>query len=211
MMNLSPWALGTTMQHFKLLPTAFALLALATCTSAWADKSWYFLGALGPSSYGGGTQTDADADLARQGKTGISSSSASSSTGYKAMLGYQLSPRFAVEGGYVDMGSLGYNASFTGGSIAIDSRATGLNFSGLGLMPVNYQLSVFGKLGYTLGSVTARGSSGGTTVGLTQDKSSLGLGFGGIYNITHTIGLRAEWEKLYSDVNLLSFGLQARF
>jgi hypothetical protein len=109
------------------------------------------------------------------------------------------------------MGALGYNATFTGGSIGIDSRATGFNFSALALAPVNYQLSMFGKLGYTLGSVTAKGSSGGTTVSLTQDKSSLGFGFGGIYNITNTVGLRAEWERLYSDVNLLSFGLQAKF
>lgn len=197
--------------HFKFLHTAVVLACLATSTGALADKGWYFLGALGPSSYGGNVQTDTDSDLARQGKTGIQSSSAGSSTGYKAMVGYQLAPSLALEGGYVDMGSLGYNASFTGGNIAIDSRATGFNFSALGMAPVNYQLSMFGKVGYTIGSVSAKGSSGGTTVSLTQDKSSLGLGFGGIYYVTPKVGLRAEWERLYSDINLLSFGIQAKF
>jgi len=197
--------------HFKLLHTAAALAALAATPLTWADPSWYFLGAIGPSTYGSSVQTDTDADLSRQGKTGISSTSSSSSTGYKAVLGYQLNPSVAFEGGYVDMGSLGYNATFTGGSIAIDSKITGYNFFALGIAPVSYQLSMFGKVGYTLGSVTARGSSGGTSVSLTQDRASLGVGFGGIYSITNTIGVRAEWEKLYNDVNLLSFGLQAKF
>jgi OmpA-OmpF porin, OOP family len=197
--------------HLTLLQAAAALATLAATSLAWGQNQWYFLGSVGPSTYGSSVQSDTDADLSRQGKINISSSSASSSTGFKAMLGYQLTPTIALEGGYLDMGALGYNATFTGGSIGIDSRATGFNFSALGLAPVNYQLSMFGKLGYTLGSVTAKGSSGGTTVSLTQDKSSLGFGFGGIYNITNTVGIRAEWERLYSDVNLLSFGLQAKF
>lgn len=198
--------------HHKLLHIAAALTTLACTSGAWAQqKQWYFLGSVGPSTYGASVQSDTDADLARQGKANINSNSASSSTGFKAMLGYQLAPSFALEGGYVDMGALGYNATFTGGSISIDSHVTGFNFSALGLVPVNYQLSMFGKLGYTLGSVSAKGSSGGTTVSLTQDKSSMGFGFGGVYYITNTVGLRAEWERLYSDVNLLSFGLQAKF
>ena len=86
-----------------------------------------------------------------------------------------------------------------------------LNLSALAIAPVNYQLSVFGKLGYTLGTLSASGNSGGTTVRLNQDKTSLGLGFGGIYSITSTIGVRAEWEQLYEDVKLLSLGLQFKF
>lgn len=197
--------------RFTLFQAVFTTLALAASTGAWADKTWYLLGSVGPSTYGSSVQSDTDADLTRQGKTGISSTSSSSSTGYKAMLGYQLKPNLALEGGYVDMGSLGYNATFTGGSISIDSRVTGFNFSAIGLAPINYQLTAFGKLGYTLGTVTAKGSSGGTTVSLSQDKSSIGIGFGGIYSLTPNVGLRAEWERLYSDVNLLSFGIQVKF
>lgn len=166
---------------------------------------------MGPSTYGSSVQSDTDADLTRQGKTGISSTSSSNSTGFKVMLGRQLNPNFAVEGGYVDMGSLGYNATFAGGNISIDSRVTGFNVSAVGLAPINYQLTAFGKLGYTLGTVTAKGSSGGTTVSLSQDKSSIGMGFGGLYSLTPTVGLRAEWERLYSDVTLLSFGVQVKF
>lgn len=197
--------------HFKLLHTVLILAALGASTGAWADKSWYLLGSMGPSTYGSSVQSDTDADLTRQGKTGVSSTSSSNSTGFKVMLGRQFNPNFAVEGGYVDMGSLGYSATFAGGNISIDSRITGFNVSAVGLAPINYQLTAFGKLGYTLGTVTAKGSSGGTTVSLSQDKSSIGMGFGGIYSLTPNVGLRAEWERLYSDVTLLSFGVQVKF
>lgn len=197
--------------HFRLLQTIVTVVALCASAGALAQKSWYLLGSMGPSTYGSSVQSDTDADLTRQGKSGISSTSNSNSTGYKAMLGYQMNPNFAMEGGYMDMGSLGYNATFTGGNIGIDSRITGFNFSTVGLAPINYQLSAFGKLGYTLGTVTAKGSSGGTTVSLSQDKSSIGMGIGGLYSLTPNVGLRAEWERLYSDINLLSFGIQVKF
>lgn len=202
-----------TMQFtsFKTATTVAALAALATMAGPSIAGDMYFLGALGSASYGSAIQTDNDAELVRLGKTGVQSTAGTSSTGYKAMLGYQLYPHLAIEGGYVDMGKVDYNATFAGGAIGVDSKSTGMNFSVLGLAPVNDQFSVFGKIGYTMGSVKSTGSSAGTTVSLTQDRNSMGLGFGGIYQITPSLGLRAEVEKLYSDVNLLSIGLQTRF
>ena len=108
------------------LPLTVALAALLSHSLSCAqDKTWYLVGAVGASSYGGNTAADTDADLVRQGKTNINSTSKGNSTGYKAVLGYQLHPNFSIEGAYVDMGSLGYNASFSGGSMDIDARTTG--------------------------------------------------------------------------------------
>lgn len=196
---------------FKTATAVAALAALATVASPAIAGDMYFLGSLGTASYGSATQTDTDTELVRLGKAGVQSTAGTTSTGYKAILGYQLYPHVAIEGGYVDMGKVTYNATYTGGSIAVDSASTGMNFSVLGLAPVNEQFSLFGKIGYTMGSIKSTGSSAGTTVSLTQDKNSLGLGFGGIYQITPTLGLRAEVEKLYSDINLMTIGLQTRF
>lgn len=170
----------------------------------------YVLGSPNPVSYGLGTPTESDADLVRLGRTGLQPSMASN-TEFKGRLGYQLTPNFAVEGGYVDLGTQSYNTSLTGGLRGLDAKSSGMNVSALGIMPINYQLSVFGKVGYTVGSLKGVDSVGGTSVSISQDKNSLGIGLGGIYQITPSIGLRAEWERPYSDVNLLTFGLQARF
>jgi OOP family OmpA-OmpF porin len=200
--------------HFNPLPTVATvarLAALLTMAAPSIAGDMYFLGALGTASYGSSTQTETDAELTRLGKTSIQSSLGSSSTGYKAMLGYQLYPRLAIEGGYVDMGKVDYNATFTGGSVGVDAKSSGMNFSVLGSAPINGQFSLFGKVGYTIGAIKSTGSSGGTSVSRTQDKNSLGLGFGGIYQITPALGIRAEWEKLFSDVNLMTIGLQTKF
>jgi OOP family OmpA-OmpF porin len=196
---------------FKTATSLVAFSTLVAMAGSSAAGDMYFLGALGTASFGSTTQSDTDAELARLGKTGIASSTSSNSTGYKVMLGYQIYPQLAIEGGYVDMGKVDYNATFTGGTVGVESKSTGMNFSVLGLAPINAQMSVFGKVGYTMGAIKSTGNSAGTSVSLTQDKNSLGLGFGGMYQLTPSLGLRAEWEKLYSDVNLLSIGLQTRF
>lgn len=192
---------------------AFALVAFAAgvgLAGPACAEGLYFLGAPNPMSLGAGTPTESDADLVRLGRTGLRPSMASN-TEFKGRLGYQLTPNFAVEGGHVDLGTQSYNTSLTGGLKGLDAKSSGMNVSALGIMPINYQLSVFGKVGYTSGSLRGTDSLGGTPVSISQDRNSLGMGLGGIYQITPSIGLRAEWERPYSDVNLLTFGLQARF
>lgn len=123
--------------------------------------------------------------------------------GFKPTLGYQLTPRFAVESAYADMGSNHLN----------------LNVAGLGLVPMSDQFSLFGKVGYTLVGVRPAIDLGGLTLTASPEKSgtgtgmgaSMGLGLGGIYQISPKLGLRAEYEKLDSDVKHITFGLQAKF
>lgn len=192
---------------------AFALVAFAAGVGlagpAFAE-GLYILGSSNQMSLGASTSTESDADLVRLGRTGLRPSMASN-TEFKGRLGYQLTPNFAVEGGYVDLGTPSYSTGLAGGLKGLDAKSSGMNVSALGIMPVNYQLSVFGKVGYTSGSLRGPDSLGGTSASISQDKNSLGMGLGGIYQITPSIGLRAEWERPYSDVNLLTFGLQARF
>lgn len=191
----------------------FALVAIAAGIGLAAPAfagGLYVLGSPDQVGYGLGTPAESDADLVRLGRTGLRPSMASN-TEFKGRLGYQLTPNFAVEGGFVDLGTQNYNTSLTGGLRGLDAKSSGMNVSALGIMPINYQLSVFGKVGYTSGSLRGTDSLGGTSVSISQDKNSLGMGLGGIYQITPSIGLRAEWERPYSDVNLLTFGLQARF
>jgi hypothetical protein len=85
---------------------------------------------------------------------------------------------------------LGYhaNTSFALESGTPDAKTSDMVFYGLGFVPVSDQLSFFGKIGTTLG-----------------------MGVGGIYQLTDRLGIRAEWEKRANDVNQFSFGLQAKF
>jgi OOP family OmpA-OmpF porin len=192
------------------IATALLVLCSTVAGNAMAGDM-YFLGSVGTTTYGSATQSNTDAELQRLGKTGVQSTFGGNAKTYKVILGYQMNPNMAVEGGYYDLGVANYNATFSGGSISVDAKATGMNFSLVGISPLNYQTSVLAKIGYTIGTIKSNGSASGATVSTSQDKNSVSYGFGGIYNITPTLGVRAEWEKPYDDVNLLTVGLQAKF
>jgi hypothetical protein len=113
--------------------------------------------------------------------------------GFKPTLGYQLSPSFAIEGG------------------STDSKSTGMNVAGVGLVPVSEQFSLFGKVGYTLGVTRTNWGWSGLSLNSSPEKSSMGMGLGGIYQISPKLGFRAEFEKLDSEINQITLGLQARF
>jgi OOP family OmpA-OmpF porin len=113
--------------------------------------------------------------------------------GFKATLGYQLSPSFALEGGYAN------------------SKSTGMNIAGLGLVPMSDQFSLFGKVGYATEALRTNWSLGGLPSIGSPERSNVGMGFGGIYQLDPKIGLRAEFEQLDSEVRQITFGLQARF
>jgi OOP family OmpA-OmpF porin len=194
----------------RLSLTALSLLlGLASVAQAQAPTR-YFLLSMGNSTYMGNAQNEADAVLAGSGQTGISSTLGTRGSGYKAMLGYQLSPSLAVEGGVLDTGSFNYRASASGSGLNADYRGLGLNVSALGLSALNSEVSVFGKLGLTYSAMLGSGSSG-VALGSKEEKASLGYGLGGVYHLNDRLGLRAEWERLYSDVTLFSVGLQVRF
>jgi len=124
---------------------------------------------------------------------GIQSTHQLHKPGFQPTLGYQLSPSFALEGGYAN------------------SRSTGVNFAGLGLIPMSEQFSLFGKVGYSTEAIRPNWSLGGfPTIG-SAEKSNVGMGFGGIYQLDSKIGLRAEFEQLDTEVRQITFGLQARF
>lgn len=195
----------------SLTPLCALWLLLSIASAAQAQgPTRYFLLSMGNSTYLGNAQAEADAVLAAGGQTGISSALSTRGTGYKAMLGFQLNPNIAVEGGVLDTGTFNYRASASGGGLNADYRGLGLNVSALGLSAFNSEISVFGKLGLTY-SAMAGSSSSGLALGSKEEKASLGYGLGGIYHLNDKLGLRAEWERLYNDVTLFSVGLQVRF
>lgn len=198
------------LQRFQstLIRAACAAAALLAGSAMAGDL--YVLGSPNPVSLASSTWGESDAELVRHGRWALQAP-ALGGTEFKGRLGYLLTPHFAVEGGYVDMGPQSYATSLTGNLKGIDARASGVNVSALGIVPISYQLSIFGKVGYTVGSIRGTELPGAVPMSTVQDKSSFGLGLGGIYQITNTIGVRAEWERAYNDVNLLTFGLQAKF
>lgn len=201
-----------------------ALLAATAATPALAGD-FYVVGALGRSDFDI-RKSDIDAALNSAGATGISSSFDSYDTAYKVHLGYQFTPYFALEGGYVDLGKADYSASFAGGNGHGDVKATGPTIAALGIVPINDWLSLFGKVGVidakVEASVSATGPGGSASTSSSSTRTRANWGVGGTYHVTRQLGIRVEYEQFNKlgddnttgkkfDVMLLSAGVVYKF
>ncbi len=182
-----------------------------------AEPGWYILGFGGETSASGLSQPRVDDNLAAIFATAgldllsVESALDDSDTGFGLSGGYQLSDYFAVEFGYVDLGSLGYRGTgtVTDGveQAAIEanlgSSADGPVVSMLGILPIGERFSVFGRAGLSL--MNAKGTARLTVDGISDSvsqssqKSDLMFGAGAEYALTRHFAVRLAWDR-YMDV-----------
>ena len=138
-------------------------------------------------------------------------------TAYKIFGGYQFDDNWGLELGYVDFGKAKADAGTTTG----EAKVNGFTLAGTGTLPINEMFSVFGKLGFIRYDLKVSGASPGITFSADDKRSTLMYGFGGQYNVTDQIGIRAEWELFknvgdssttgQSDIDLLSASIVFKF
>jgi OOP family OmpA-OmpF porin len=135
-------------------------------------------------------------------------------TALKFIAGYQFNRNFALEGGYIDLGSV--TISGPGGSATFESTA--FELVGVGSLPLADRFSVYGKFGFYRADselnfnlvVLGSGSASETNTDIT-------FGVGLRYDFTRNLGLRAEWQRYgdvgdgATDVDVMSVGLIWKF
>ena len=126
--------------------------------------------------------------------------------GWGAFLGYSFSPMFALEGEYLNFGTIEFGTD--------GIKSSGLSLSGVASFPIGEEFSLFGKLGYA--KITSKPT--GTATGSSLKSSGVAYGFGGQYNISPVVGIRLGWDKykiddtddtgypIKGDVSLISIG-----
>ena len=201
----------------KVLQKSLIAMSLLSATSAVYAEGAYISISAGKATYDStledfailddGSITTADLD--------------DSDTSLNISLGYQLTPNFAIEGGYVDLGELAINGTSDGSgflyapgpvnfAIAID----GLFLDFKGTLPLNEQFGLYGKIGmlkYDV-EVTLADSTGGISISDDDTDSFFGGG------ISFRIGEKSAFNLDYTrytfedeDVNVISAGLQFGF
>lgn len=197
---------------------------LATATPSVFASNFYGLGSVGRSQIQLG-QSTYDGQLANSGATNIGSTLDNGDTAWKLQAGYHLTPNFAIEGGYVDLGEVNYNAGYDQGAASGNYRASGWNIAGLGIMPLDDKFSLFGKLGVIDARVSSNlattGLGGAATGSFTSTRWRPNYGFGGMYHLTRDTSMRVELERFdglgdstttgNANVNLVSLGLSHNF
>ena len=118
------------------------------------------------------------------------------SFGLKLFGGYKINRNFAVEGGYFNLGKFGYTANTTTGSQTGSAKYQGLNLDGVGMLPLTQKFSALGRVGLTY--TQAKGTFSGVGVSEpspSKTEANYKLGLGAQYDLTDSLGLRAEVER----------------
>jgi OOP family OmpA-OmpF porin len=105
--------------------------------------------------------------------------------GFGLLGGYTINRNFAVE---VEYDNLGGFESYDG-----NIKGSSFGFSGVGILPLNQQFSLFGKLGIV--STTLKDTAKPGWIGdYTYNNTGMTIGFGGQYNASKALGIRLGFD-----------------
>lgn len=164
---------------------AFAVLALASTAVLAENGTGFYIGA--GAGYAG-HRVDCD---------GIDSCS-KSHAGFKLLGGYQITPNFAIEGSYGDLGKTKLSALGVDASL----KASGFTVAALGIYPVSKEVELFGKLGMHATKTKFNFSYNGVSGSESYNSNGVLAGFGGQYKFTTNLTGRLEYEWLNKAVRL---------
>jgi len=122
-------------------------------------------------------------------------------SGFKVLAGYQFSPNFALEGGFIDLGESSFS---TPGLFSASADATSLFFHAVGIAPLGERVSLFGKVGLHFWEGEERGQVFGIPFSVSDDGTDLTFGFGLQWNLGK-FAARLEWERYDLDEADVSF------
>lgn len=166
----------------------------------WADSAWYAGAGLGQ----GRAKID-DERIARS-LTASGASLESFTTdqrdlGYKVFVGKKVNRYFAVEAGYFDIGTFGFQATTSGnGNLRGETTFRGVNLDLIGHLPLTARLSALARVGGQYGRSTAH-FSGNRLNGVTapnpekEEKFQAKVGLGLQYQINDAWAVRGEIER----------------
>jgi OOP family OmpA-OmpF porin len=216
-------ARGTRVVWLGALGVAAALIASAATAADVNGPGWYGGLSLDASSLGVHSG-DIDQALSNQGIAG-SSTIDHHDTSMGLQLGYRLTPNFAVEGGYTDLGRYDFNSSVAAPADTLNGnwKAHAWSLSGVGTLPLADRWSAFGRLGVTRTDATFNASSqtgANAPNGTSHTGTGLVFGGGANYDISRQWYGRAEIDHYTDvgdsnsgkgDVDVLSLGVGYKF
>ena len=121
------------------------LAACLTCPFAFAGESGYYLGIAAGKSL---TAFNADDFYSPNPSNAYDRPTATKDTGYKFFVGYAFDRRWAIEGGYTNLGNFQFRSRDVDSIDSVfDYSASTWSLAGKGLLPVSEKMSLFAKLG----------------------------------------------------------------
>jgi OOP family OmpA-OmpF porin len=166
----------------------------------WAHSAWYAGAGLGQ----GRAKIDDERigrSLTANGASLESFTTDQRDLGYKVFVGKKFNRYFAVEAGYFDIGTFGFQATTSGnGNLRGETSFRGVNLDLIGHLPLTARLSALARVGGQYGRSTAH-FSGNRLNGVTapnpekEEKFQAKVGLGLQYQINDAWAVRGEIER----------------
>lgn len=156
-----------------------------------------------------------------------------SDSGYGFIAGYRFTPHLAVEGGYLNLGSLAYRSRVNGsaqgvpseGTFNVDSETAGIAVSALGVWPLSYRWEVYGRAGVLFASNTASLFYADDVLGplhgeFSENSIDALVGVGASLNFLEIYDFRLEFQRVFDagdestgegDLDMVSVGITVLF
>ncbi len=199
-------------------------LALIASPSAMAQDSGWYLGAnLGKTK----AKIDDDRIITGVIPSGYSVTALNDDdkgTGFKLFGGYQFNRYLSLEGGYFDLGKIGYQATtLPAGTLNGELKVSGLNLDLVLNVPFTERFSAFARVGAAHANAkdtfVATGAVLVTNPNPSERSTNVKFGAGLQYDFTKSFGMRAEVERYRindavgnkGDIDLASLGVLFRF
>lgn len=211
----------------RLISTGLALgltagaIPFAMAASYKAPDQAVYIGLSGGQSITQADGGDISSALSSAGLAPTGSTLDDTDTGWKLYLGYQFNPNFAVEGGYVDLGKFNFSSTTAGGSLSGELKTkNGAFIDAVGIIPLQNNFSIFGKLGLYSIKSELNGSGPGGSVSASHTTGDITYGIGAGYDFTRNLAARLEWERFNkvgdnptaeADLDLVSIGILYKF
>ena len=180
------------MKNVRLLFTgllAASALAFSPLSQAQMTGQWYAGVGFGQSK-------------AKDGCTGLAGTGVTScddtDTAARIFGGYKFNQNIAAEVGYSDLGKAKLSGIVLGLPASAEWKGTVWDFSAVGILPINQQFSVFGRLGLTAWSVDLNVTVAGLPGSASASGTDTTYGLGVQWDINNQFGLRGEWQQFQS-------------
>ncbi len=212
--------------RISTIPGTLSLVALTLIASPYAraqDSGWY-LGANVGQSRAKIDDARITSGLLGSGLGVTTLQDHDKDTGFKVFGGYEFNRWFSLEGGYFDLGKMGYTAAtLPGGTLEGQIKVQGVNLDAVLNIPLTEKFSVFGRAGviYADAKDTFSGTGAVIVVNPSPSEKATNYKYGGglQYDFTKSFGMRAEYERYRindaignkGDIDLASIGLLFRF
>lgn len=204
----------------QLSVIAAGLLLAFSLPAAAADSGGYVAADVGQSHFSGGV-------FDQSYPASWTRSASDSTTGYRLTVGYQFTPNWGVEAGYVDLGHGTVTARNplpppmpdVGNFVSYRVSAKGFFAAGTGTWPIDEKWSLFARAGVIASELDFQGQTNGNidipSANDTAWKATYGVG--AKWNVQPQWSLRLGWDHYHDlgnadyDANLLSLGVEWRF